>query len=163
MAVAISFDEVYRREFSRVVNTLTLACGDAAAAEDAAAEAFVRAFARWARVSEMQSPGGWITTVAWNALRRNLRRSAVASSARATDALYPVIPSATVDRDLWNAVSALPPRARTAVALRYIADLPEADVARIMGIRRGTVAATLHAARAKLAQILEEEEAHARE
>jgi RNA polymerase sigma-70 factor (ECF subfamily) len=161
MAAAVSFDDVYRREFTRVVNTLALACGDAAAAEDAASEAFVRALERWARISDMESPGGWITTVAWNALRRDLRRRAVASSARAADAPPPMLPSAVVDRDLWNAVSQLPPRARTAVALRYIADLPEAEVARMMGIRRGTVAATLHAARAKLAEVLEEEEAHA--
>ena len=48
-------------------------------------------------------------------------------------------------------VADLPLRQRTAVVLRYAADLPEADIARIMGVRRGTVAATLTQARQRLA------------
>ncbi len=49
---------------------------------------------------------------------------------------------------------ALPPRQRTAVTLHYVADLRVADVAQVMGITEGTVAATLHSARANLAEIL---------
>lgn len=50
----------------------------------------------------------------------------------------------------------LPARERTAVALRHVADLPTASVAAVMGVAPGTVAATLHAARAKLRHALEE-------
>ena len=49
---------------------------------------------------------------------------------------------------------ALTDRQRTAVALRYVLDLPEADVARIMGIARGTASATLATARRRLAAAL---------
>ena len=38
---------------------------------------------------------------------------------------------------------ALPPRQRTAIVLRYVADLTEADIGRAMGIRRSTVSSTL--------------------
>lgn len=37
------------------------------------------------------------------------------------------------------------------MALRYVADLPEAEIAEIMGVARGTVAATLSSARKQLA------------
>ncbi|WP_100349253.1 sigma factor-like helix-turn-helix DNA-binding protein [Luteimicrobium subarcticum] len=43
--------------------------------------------------------------------------------------------------------AALSPRARTAVALRYGADLAEAEVADAMNVTRGTVATTLFRAR----------------
>ena len=56
--------------------------------------------------------------------------------------------------ELWDAVAALPERERTAVALRYLGDLTEAQVAQTMGVAPGTVAATLHAARTHLAASL---------
>src|SRR5262249_19556386 len=40
----------------------------------------------------------------------------------------------------------LPERQRVAVVLRFVADLTEPDIAQIMGVRRGTVSATLRAA-----------------
>lgn len=55
---------------------------------------------------------------------------------------------------LWQAVQQLPPRQREAVALRYVADFSEAEVAERMGVAVGTVAATLHAAWARLASVV---------
>jgi RNA polymerase sigma-70 factor (ECF subfamily) len=52
-------------------------------------------------------------------------------------------------------VEDLAPRARTAVALRYVADLTEAEVAEAMNVSRGTVATTLSRARRQLARVLE--------
>ena len=52
--------------------------------------------------------------------------------------------------DLWDALSRLPRRERTAVVLHYFVDLPQHDVAHMMGVAPGTVAAMLHAARKKL-------------
>ena len=40
--------------------------------------------------------------------------------------------------ELWDAVRALPPRARTAIALRYAAGLSEAEVATAMNVAVGT-------------------------
>ena len=45
-----------------------------------------------------------------------------------------------------DAIATLPPRQREAVVLRYLADLPLADVADAMGCALGTVKATLHQA-----------------
>jgi RNA polymerase sigma-70 factor (ECF subfamily) len=45
-----------------------------------------------------------------------------------------------------------------AVALRYLADLPEAEIATVMGVSRGTVASTLSSARRHLARLLVPEE-----
>jgi RNA polymerase sigma-70 factor (ECF subfamily) len=54
-------------------------------------------------------------------------------------------------------VAKLPDRQRTAVVLRYVADLPEADIAAAMKVSRGTVASTLSDARKALARHLSDE------
>ena len=58
--------------------------------------------------------------------------------------------------ELWDAVSALPSRARTAIALRYAAGLTEAEVAEAMHVAVGKASATLAAARRALAITLAE-------
>jgi RNA polymerase sigma factor (sigma-70 family) len=148
------FEAWYAREFPRVRAALALAVGDAGLAEEATAEAFARALAGWPKVSAATSPAAWVYTVALNQVRSTLRRVRLerrwAQRQRAESAPPPAEP----DDQLWRAVAALPARARTAVALRYVADLPEAEVAAAMGIARGTVAATLHQARKQLAVVL---------
>jgi RNA polymerase sigma factor (sigma-70 family) len=57
-----------------------------------------------------------------------------------------------------DAITALPARQREAVVLRYLADLPIADVAEAMGCAVGTVKATLHQALRALRVELEEDE-----
>jgi RNA polymerase sigma-70 factor (ECF subfamily) len=151
----IEFDDWYRREFPRVRRALTLATGDPLLGEEAAAEAFARALLHWRRVSAMASPGGWVYATALNQVRRTWRRTALerrcAERLRAEDVPPPALP----DTALWRAVEDLAPRARTAVALRYVADLTEAEVAEAMDVSRGTVATTLSRARQQLARALE--------
>ena len=51
----------------------------------------------------------------------------------------------------------LPERQRLALFLRYYADLDYASIADVLGIRRGTVSATLNQAHAALRPLLSEE------
>ncbi len=55
------------------------------------------------------------------------------------------------------AIRALPGRQREALVLRYYADLSEAEIARAMGVSRGTVKSTTSRAVAALARMLQEE------
>ena len=57
---------------------------------------------------------------------------------------------------LRAAVGLLPERQRLVLFLRYYADLPYEAIGRVLGIERGTVAATLHAAHASLRQAMKE-------
>jgi RNA polymerase sigma factor (sigma-70 family) len=148
------FEAWYAREFSRVLATLALAVGDAGLAEEATAEAFARALASWPQVSRAGSPSAWVYTVALNQVRSTLRRLRLERRWAQRQRVEPVAAPRDPDSDLWRAVAALPERARTAVALRYVADLTEVEVAAAMGVARGTVAATLHQARKRLAAAL---------
>lgn len=58
--------------------------------------------------------------------------------------------------DLRSALLSLPERQRLAVFLRYYADMSYAQIAEALGVRPGTVAASLHAAHAALRQQMEE-------
>ncbi|HEY9390037.1 MAG TPA: sigma-70 family RNA polymerase sigma factor [Mycobacteriales bacterium] len=151
---AVDFSAWYAAEAPRVLMTMRAVVGDDALAEDAVAEAFARAFARWPAVSRMASPSGWVYVVALNLVRSWARRRRL-ERRRATR--EPVSCPVETDDALWAAVRSLSPRARTAVALRYLADLPEQEVAHLMGVSRGTVATTLHRARVSLAAALRDE------
>jgi RNA polymerase sigma-70 factor (ECF subfamily) len=59
---------------------------------------------------------------------------------------------------LREAVAALPERQRLALFLRHYADLNYDQIAAVLGVRRGTVAATLHAAHASLRMSVQEVE-----
>lgn len=142
----------YRTEHPRVIGVLTVASGDLDASVDATDEAFARALARWPRVRRMDSPGGWTTKVALNVLRRAKRRRATEHGAVRRAAS--LVPAPATDPELWDVVRALPERQRIAVVLRFVAGYPEAEIAHVMGIRRGTVASTLAQARARLAEML---------
>ncbi len=149
----VDFTTWYASEAPRAVLTLTAVLGDHGLAEDCVAEAFSRAYAQWSKVSAMDSPNGWVYIVALNHARSTQRRR---RRERVTDTM-PADPPVNAPEPLdpiWDAVRTLAPQARRAVALRYIADLPEADVARALGVSRGTVATTLHRARQALAERL---------
>ena len=131
-----------------MLGLLTIVAGDADVAREVTAEAFVRALERWDRVAEMASPAAWTYRVGVNLLRRRLRRAAFEK--RLLSEAKPV-PSPAIEPELWDAVRALPLRQRTAVALRYVCDLSQEDIAAVMNVAPGTVSATLTAARRRLA------------
>jgi RNA polymerase sigma-70 factor (ECF subfamily) len=148
---AADFSAWYAATYPRVRRTLTLTVGDAELADEATAEAFARALVRWPHVRSLGAPHAWVHTVALNLVRSALRRRRLERRWLARQRETHAPPPHAPDGPLWRAVADLPERMRTAVALRYVADLSELQVADAMGITRGTVASTLHAARARLA------------
>jgi len=154
----IEFEGWYRREHPRLIGSLAALSGRDDLAAEAADEAFARALARWPRVSKMASPGGWTYRVALNELRRRLRRGATERRAVDRMARAGQVDDHPLDDDVWQAVRALPDRQRTAIVLRYVADLPEADIAAALHVSRGTVASNLFDARKALARYLEDQE-----
>jgi RNA polymerase sigma factor (sigma-70 family) len=151
--VVRDFEMFYREQYARVLAGSVGLAGEVEVARDATNEAFARALERWPTVRAMASPGGWVQAVALNELRRVLRRRRLERfliPRRATAAP----PVDLVDGAVWDAVRRLPPRQRTAIALRYVHDLPEAAIAEAMGISRGTVSASLAAARDHLRSVL---------
>jgi RNA polymerase sigma-70 factor (ECF subfamily) len=133
---------------SRVLAVLTVVSGDADVASEATDEAFARALARWDRVRAMRSPTGWTYRVALNELRRQLRRQGRERELLQTVGAFEGMQDSYMWLEVMEAVRHLTTRQRTVLALLYIADLPQQEVARLMRVSRGTVASTLADAKA---------------
>lgn len=146
------FEVWYAGAHARLLGSLFLLCGDVDYAREVVDEACARAFERWSRVGRMESPTGWTYVVALRELRhRQRRRRRERDLSRV--AVEPEVPGIAVE--LWTLLDGLPPRQRTAVVLRHVADLTEADVATAMSVTRSTVSNTLRDAYRNLRETLE--------
>ena len=151
------FEEAFDELFPRAVRLAHRMLGDKAAAEDVAAEAMARAYARWPKVSVLSYRDGWVLKVATNLSIDRLRR-------RQPE----VWPETAADFEdgvelrlaLNAALLTLAPRQREAVALRYLGGLCDREVALALGISLGSVKTHIHRGlnglRARLGAGLEE-------
>ena len=150
-----SFEELWRREYPRVLRTAYLVTGDVQEAADVTQEAFVRAYERAGTVLELDKPGAWVQRVAVNLAiswrRRQGRRS------RAVDATMPEESrAASADPDLMAALAQLTPAQRAVISLRFYADQSVDETARALHKRPGTVKALSHQAVSRLREMLKE-------
>jgi RNA polymerase sigma-70 factor, ECF subfamily len=148
--VVDSFDAFYASTHPRISASLALAWSDRDLAVEATDEAFVRAYAAWDRVGQMASPDGWVFRVALNAGRRQARRDRSRRDAERRATSRDEVVTMSSRFDFADQIAVLPPRQRLAIILRYVADLAEEDIARAMGVRRGTVASLLTQAHRRL-------------
>jgi RNA polymerase sigma factor (sigma-70 family) len=100
---------------------------------------------------------GWLFTIAHRKVVDHARRrSRQAIPVAEPPEVGTLDPDGLVDRDLWGAVRALPPKQRTAVGQRYLLDRPYAEVAAVIGCSeaaaRQNVRAGLQRLRAELPQ-----------
>jgi len=154
--VSSEFTSFYESEAPRLIRSVALVTGDAALAEDAVAEAFARAWSRWSQVRRHDRPVAWVMRVAINESRSRFRRRAV-ERRRGHEVAQPALvhdPDASSARALWDAVRQLGRRERTLIALRYVADLSQPEIAELLGIPQGTVVSGLHRARQQLERTL---------
>ena len=136
--------EMVERHRAELLRYATALLGDAVAAEDAVQEAFGRAFDALGRYPDGRvrslSLRAWlykiVLNVVRNAWRGEGREVSVAEVPEGAGGVGPVGPEAGLDA--LEALRGLPERQRTAVALRYLADLPYAEIARTTGWPAGT-------------------------
>lgn len=141
--VAHAWTDFYRTEYPRLARTLFAYTGNPEVASELAQDAMARAWSNWGRVGRLENPGAWTCRVALNLANSAWRR--LAHARRFALHATPVEEAAQSDIELGlavrQAVALLPRRQRTAIALRYFADLSVHEVARIMRCRPGTVTA----------------------
>lgn len=150
------FDELFRYEYPRILQTIRLVLGDRAAAEDVAQDAFAQLLVHWRKVSRYDQPGAWVRRVALRmAMRWRTRRIA---EARAISLMSGPEAHPTSDPDLDRALRAIPIMQRAAIVLRYFEDRPVAEVADLLGCAEGTAKTHLHRGRQRLGELLQERE-----
>ena len=111
--------------------------GDRPEAQDLTQEALARAYSRWGRVADYDE--AWITRVVTNLALGEVRRRDRADRRLNATTREPSIDAVVQRAELVTVLLRLSRRQREVVAMRYQADLPEAQVAAALGCSVGTV------------------------
>ena len=139
------FDAAFDALFAAARRIATRLVGDGAEADDVAAEALARAYARWPKVRDLDYRDAWVMRVTANVALDVLRRARRPLPEPVGATIDPA--DAAVTRlAVGQALRRLPRRQRDVVVLRYLADLSEADVARSLGVSAGSVKQHAHRA-----------------
>jgi RNA polymerase sigma factor (sigma-70 family) len=152
-----AFEGFYREHLTRVARACTLVLLDRSAAEDVAAEAFARLWAKWGQIEDDDHAGGFVFKTAMRLCAKRARHRETVGPVPERDAPDEI--GRVLDRrDVIGALARLSPRQRQAVVMRDWADLETSEVARLLGMRESTVRVHLARGRAALRRALQVEE-----
>ena len=139
----VELDDLYEAHFTSLSRVAFLMTGSAAAAEDAVHEVFLRCLPR---LAEIEHPASYLRTAVVNECRSQYRRVELADRHRR-------LTSPVIDDELPHelmetreALAQLTDRQRAAVVLRYFVDIPDGEIAKVLGCRPGTVRSLIHRA-----------------
>ena len=159
MAPIASFDEFYVGTSASVLRQLTAMTTDPELAADVVQEAYSRAWQKWQRVADLDSPTAWVRTVAWRLAVSQHRRAAVAARfvpqlrRRAEQAVQR---SEDERLDIEQALRRISDEHRRALVLHDMCGMTVTEIAEEIGVAEGTVKSRLSRARANLAAALGE-------
>lgn len=128
--------EAWRRHL-RLALLLT---GDQGHAEELLQDSLVKVYERWRRVAERDDPHAYLRRVIANnhisMWRRRRRENLVADVPERAGLEHRADPHA---EELRRVLLSLPPRQRAVIVLRHYEDLPEREIARLLGCSVGNV------------------------
>lgn len=167
-AVDDALTALYRAHALRLTRLAYVMLGDRGAAEDIVQEAFAGLHRRWSQLSDQSKAVFYLRSSVLNGCRDVLRRSLRSLTLTLVDGVPDMPRTATPSAEssalnseerqaVMAAIRRLPDRQREVLVLRFYLDEPEAEIARLMGIRPGTVRSTTSRALAALGRLLEEE------
>jgi RNA polymerase sigma factor (sigma-70 family) len=143
-----SFGDFYAGHYSDLVRLAALLTGSADAAPDLVQDCFVRLHGHWTAVHD---PLPYVRRSVVHECASHHR-----SMARGRRLPTPEVRDSELGADeLEDALAKLLTRQRAAVVLRYYGDLPDADIARSLRCRPGTVRSLIHRALVDLRKVIE--------
>ena len=146
-----SFDELYRAVWPRAVRAAYRIVGDPGRAEEAAQEAFVRAYDRWRTISVHPAPAAWVLRVTVNVALDAVRRKVPPVPPPETVCIEEHVVDAVMLRE---ALAKLSPKQRETVAMRYFAGAAENEIAAALKMSQGTVKTHLARGVRRLREVL---------
>ncbi len=150
-----ALEQLYRNRYPRFLRLAYAVLGSREAAADAVQEAFVRALRSRDSLRDRDALEPWV----WRTVL-NVSLSQRATRLQALGGELPDVAAVSNGHpDEWHelraAVAVLPERQRSVLFLRHYADLDYERIGEVLGIARGTVAATLTQAHAALRRSIE--------
>ncbi len=151
--------QVARDSYGRLLAVLAAPTRDIAAAEDALADAFERALARWPDEGTPASPEGWLLTVARNRLRDVWKSSGYRMTETLNEIEYastpldddmPAIPDRRLELMLVCAHPAIAPNIRTPLMLQSVLGVEAAAIATAFAVEPATMAQRLVRAKKRI-------------
>lgn len=147
------FETFYRVEGLRVYHALAMTLRDLDLAEDAAAEGLARTYQHWNRIQNYDSPAGWAYRVGLNWATSWLRRLGRQRLQPASDLLHN--DPQMFDPGLHLALMDLDVDQRSVVVMRYLLDLSQEEIGRLLGVPVGTVKSRLARGLTRLREVVE--------
>jgi DNA-directed RNA polymerase specialized sigma24 family protein len=138
-----AFAAFYRSDYANVARALSYTLGDVDLGREATDEAMARAYARWAKIADYDSPAGWVYRVGLNWAYSTRRR--VMRSLPFVDHGGGVEPPVS-DPAIAAALRRLDVKLRAVVVCRLLLDWSVEETADALRIKPGTVKSRLHRA-----------------
>jgi len=134
--------------------------GDKPAAEDVVQDAFCGLYRRWGQLADQTKAPQYLRASVLNGCRTTIRRDRsrrqLADREPAAISAETAVLAGEQQRMVMRAIRSLPDRQREVLILRFYLDEPEAEIARLMGVRQSTVRSTTHRALNALGRLLGE-------
>lgn len=132
-------------------------------AEDVAQEALARAYRDFKQLRDRERFRAWLVRISWRLAldhrrggkRRERREQVVAADPVSGSGVEETTAANEFRARLWRAIDALPEKLRAVVVLAGIEGHDTHEVALLLGLPDGTVKSRLHAARRRLAEVLQ--------
>jgi RNA polymerase sigma-70 factor (sigma-E family) len=138
VTIDLPFEEAFEDLYLRAYGVAFQLLGRRSEAEDVAQETLARAFVRWRRIRNYAE--AWVVRVAGNLAIDAWRRRQRVDTTGEAERQGATAPGPDGQRvDLHRALEGLSRRQREVIVLRFLADLPESDVARVLGCSVGSV------------------------
>ncbi|MEU1603178.1 RNA polymerase sigma factor [Micromonospora matsumotoense] len=149
------FDAFYASSAQRVLGQVYAMLGSRPEAEDAVAEAYARAWSRWATVRECDSPEAWVRKVAYRVAVSAWRKAVNRVRAHRREATGQEVEAVSVDHVvLVDALRHIPTEQRRAIVLHHLVGLSVAEIAAETRANPNTVKTRLARGRQGLARYL---------
>jgi RNA polymerase sigma-70 factor (sigma-E family) len=147
-AAVVDFEAFCRESYEPMVRLAFLLTSSKETAEDLVQDVLARTQPRWPKIEE---PAAYVRRAVVNACNSHHRRR---FRERAHPQLEPEPTEMEAD-ELFDVLAALPSRMRAALVLRYYQDLPENDIAELLGCAPGTARSLIHRGLARLRLVIE--------